>query len=97
MHSTLNPEIIFDVAEIADECIVPVQATAMDTGRLMSTLRVIAKVEKMRQLPLASVLIVRWKSRLKISQEVEQTLQEMNVPLLEQKIRDLTRYTNSNK
>lgn len=87
-----DPEIIYDVGEVADELIVPLAPTAFDINRLATTLKAVARVEKMRSKPLSSVLLVKWRDNLNISQEVMQTLQSEEVPLLDNKIRDLTRY-----
>ena len=87
-----DPEIIYDVGEIADELIVPLAPTAFDINRLATTLKAVARVEKMRSKPLSSVLLVKWRENLNISQEVMQTLQGEEVPLLDNTIRDLTRY-----
>lgn len=87
-----NAEIIYKVAALADEIIVPLAPTGLDVNRLVSTLKLIAEVEQMRSKPLASVLLVRWHPNLLISRDMETQLQERNYPLLETKIRDLTRY-----
>lgn len=85
-------EIIYRAASIADEVIVPLAATALDVNRLASTLMIVADVEGMRDTPLASVLLTKWIGGLVISKEVETTLSEQKVPLLQARIRGLTRY-----
>lgn len=88
-----DPETLFDAAELADEVIVPLAPTAPDVNRLARTLSTVAKVERMRNKPLASVLLTQWRDGLIISREVETVLKQKEAPLLEAKIRDLTRYT----
>lgn len=85
-------EIIYKAASISDEVIIPLAATALDVNRLASTLSIVADVEEMRSTPLASVLLTKWVNNLAISKEVEVALAEQKVPLLETRIRNLTRY-----
>lgn len=85
-------EIIYKTASISDEVIIPLAATALDVNRLASTLVVVADVEEMRNKPLGSVLLTKWANNFAISNEVEATLSEQQVPLLDAKIRSLTRY-----
>lgn len=85
-------EIIYKSAAISDEVILPLAATALDVNRLASTLTAIADVETMRNTALASVLLTKWQDNLVISQEVEAALKEQEVPLLDSRIRNLTRY-----
>lgn len=83
-----------DIPMLVDECIVPMAATAFDLNRLANTLKAIAKAEKMRDKGLGSVLLTRYKSHLTMSKDVTDMLEQHNAPLLETKIRELTRYTN---
>ena len=85
-------EIIYKAASISDEVIIPLAATALDVNRLASTLNAVADVEEMRNRPLASVLLTKWQDNLVISKEVEADLAEQEVPLLDARIRSLTRY-----
>ena len=85
-------EIIYKAASISDEVIIPLAATALDVNRLASTLNAVADVEEMRNRPLASVLLTKWQDNLVISKEVEAALAEQEVPLLDARIRSLTRY-----
>lgn len=85
-------EIIYKAASISDEVIIPLAATALDINRLASTLNAVADVEEMRDRPLASVLLTKWQDKLVISKEAEVALAEQNVPLLDARIRNLTRY-----
>ncbi len=85
-------EVIYKAASISDEVIIPLAATALDVNRLASTLAIVADVEEMRSKPLASVLLTKWANNFAISKEVETALAEQKVPLLETRIRSLTRY-----
>lgn len=85
-------EIIYKAASISDEVIIPLAATALDVNRLASTLNAIADVEEMRNKALASVLLTKWQENLVISKEVELALAEQEVPLIDTRIRSLTRY-----
>lgn len=85
-------EIVYKAASISDEVIIPLAATALDVNRLASTLNAVADVEGMRNQALASVLMTRWQENLIISKEIEEALQELEVPLLDTRIRNLTRY-----
>ena len=86
-------EIIYKAASsVSDEVIIPLAATALDVNRLASTLNAVADVEEMRDRPLASVLLTKWREDLIISKEVEAALAEQEVPLLDTRIRSLTRY-----
>lgn len=85
-------EIIYEVAAIADEVIAPLAPTVLDVGRLATTLKTVASVEEMRNKPLTSVLLVKWRSNYNITKEVEEALKEKNIPLLKSRIKDLVRY-----
>jgi len=87
-------EILYKAGAVSDEVIIPLSATALDINRLSSTLTAIADVETMRDKPLASVLLTKWQDNLNISREVGAALKEQNVPLLDARIRSLTRYTS---
>ena len=88
-----DSEAVYEVSEVADEVVVPLSATALDINRLITTLKAIARVEKDRG-PLASVLIVKWRPNLSISKEALDLLESQDMPLLNNKIRLLTRYTS---
>lgn len=89
-------EVIYKAASISDEVIIPLAATALDVNRLASTLAIVADVEEMRNKPLASVLLTKWSTSFAISKEVETALAEQKVPLLDTRIRSLTRYQGFN-
>lgn len=87
-----DPEIIYDISDVIDEIIVPLSATGFDVNRLATTLKAVARVEKLRGKPLSSVLLIRWSKNQNISHEVQTILSAEGIPLLDNKIRDLTRY-----
>lgn len=84
--------IIYKTASVADEVLVPLSATNLDLSRLFSTLKTVEDVERMRNTPLASVLLTRWQGQHNLSQAVVDALNKEEVPVLETKIRLLTRY-----
>lgn len=85
--------LIYRTGTIADEMIVPLAPTGLDVGRLATTTRTIADLERVRKRPLASVLLTRWDKRLTLSREIDELLRDRQLPLLDSRIRDLTRYT----
>lgn len=85
--------VVFKAAGIADEVIIPLAPTTFDVGRLVTTMKTVADVERMRGRPLASILLTRWQPNLKVTQEVVALLEERQAPLLNSRIRQLTRYT----
>lgn len=85
-------EIIYAAAGLADEVIVPISATGLDVNRLATTLSAVSHVEKMRKQPLASILLTRWREQVNIGKEVLTMLEERSMPVLDQRIRFLTRY-----
>ena len=86
-------EIVFDVSEIADEVIIPLAPTGLDVNRLITTVDTVSKVERLRGKALGSVLLTKWRENFVVSKEVEEALKEKNMPLLDARIRQLTRYT----
>ncbi len=85
-------EVIYKVSSIANEVIVPLSATSLDLNRLFSTLKTIEDIEKLRETPLASVLLTRWQGSHTLSQEAVSALEEQQTPLISARIRQLTRY-----
>lgn len=85
-------EIIYAAAGLADEVIVPISGTGLDVNRLATTLSAVSHVEKMRQKPLTSILLTRWRDNVNIGREVRDMLEQKQMPLLDQPIRLLTRY-----
>jgi chromosome partitioning protein len=78
--------VIFKATGVANEVIIPL-------ARLVTTMKTVADVERLRGTPLASILLTRWQPKLKVAQEVVALLEQREVPLLNAKIRQLTRYT----
>lgn len=85
-------EIIYKVAMLADELIIPLSPTGQDINQLQNTLEIVSEVEHVRAKSLTSVLITRWNKRQNLSQSVEELLYEMKVPACETKIRSLNAY-----
>lgn len=85
-------EIMYKVAMLADEVIIPLSPTGQDINQLQDTLEIVAEVEKARNKSLTSVLITRWRTRQNLSQSVEEVLKDMNVPVCDTKIRSLNTY-----
>lgn len=85
-------EIIYTVATFADEVIVPISATALDLNRLASTLQTVEKIEKIRRTPLTSVLFTRWQGQHAMARQAAELLGKRGVPLMDARIRQLTRY-----
>lgn len=85
--------VVFKAAGVAHEVIIPLAPTTFDLGRLVTTMKTVADVERLRGTPLASILLTRWNSSLKVAQEVVAVLEEREAPLLDSRIRQLTRYT----
>ena len=83
---------IEDIPMLADEVIVPLAPTVLDVNRLLGTVKAVAKAEKLRNKPLGSVLLVRYRQGLNLAKNVTDALEEQGFPLLENKIRQLTRY-----
>lgn len=86
--------VIYKVAMMSDEIIVPLSATAFDVNRLFSTMSTIEDVEEARNKPLASVFFTRWQGQHLLSKEINDALaeRERKVPLLDARVRLLTRY-----
>ena len=79
-------------ANIADEIIVPLAPTGLDVNRLPSTLETISKVEKEREKALTSILLSNWVGSKRISKETVADFEKKGLPLLDQRIRQLTCY-----
>ena len=60
-------------------------------NRLATTLSAVSHVEKMRQKPLTSILLTRWRDNVTIGREVREMLEQKRMPLLDQPIRLLIR------
>lgn len=84
---------IEDIPMLVDEVIVPMAPTAFDLNRLTNTLGSIAKAERLRDKALGSVLLTRWQPHLNMSRDIQELLDNHDAPVLEARIRALTRYT----
>lgn len=85
-------EVIYKVSIRSDEVIIPLSATSLDLNRLISTLQTVEEIEKMRRKPLASILFTRWQGQHVLSQDAAAALGKRNAPLLDTRVRQLTRY-----
>jgi chromosome partitioning protein len=79
-------------ASVADRVVVPVAPTGVDVNRLRATLEVLLDVEATRGELDTSILLTRWDGRKRLAREAEELLGMF--PLLEARIRALTRYEN---
>lgn len=84
--------VIYLAAGLADEVLIPLAPTGLDVGRLLTTVTTVANVERMRNRPLGSILITRYRQRLLVAREIVEELEQRGMPLLESRIRQLTEY-----
>jgi len=84
--------IVLKVAAIADECIVPCNATIQDLLRIYSTLDAVSTIEDARDKALTSVLLTRVKKGTNILDEVKQALIDEQIPLCDNVIHDSVKY-----
>ncbi len=83
-------EILRVAASVADRIVVPVAPTGVDVNRLRSTLEILLDVEATRGELDTSILLTRWDQRKRLAREALELLEHF--PLLDARIRDLTRY-----
>ena len=83
-------EVLWAAAAVADRVVVPVAPTGVDVNRLRATLEVLLDVEATRGELDTSILLTRWDRRKRLAREAEELLSRF--PLLEARIRSLTRY-----
>ena len=83
-------EILRVAASVADRIVVPVAPTGVDVNRLRSTLEILLDVEATRGELDTSILLTRWDKRKRLAREALELLGRF--PLLDARIRDLTRY-----
>lgn len=84
--------VIYLAAGLADEVIIPLAPTGLDVGRLLTTVTTVANVERMRNQPLGSILVTRYRQRLLVAREILEELEQRGMPLLQSRIRQLTEY-----
>ena len=87
-----NEAIVLNVCSVADEVIIPLSPTAMDANRLLTTLRNVSTIEKLRKQPLTSVLITKTKPNTKLLTDIKEMLAERDVPLLDATISHSVKY-----
>lgn len=83
-------EILRVAASVADRIVVPVAPTGVDVNRLRSTLEILLDVEATRGELDTSILLTRWDRRKRLAREALELLGRF--PLLDARVRDLTRY-----
>lgn len=83
-------EVLWASAAVADRVVVPVAPTGVDVNRLRATLEVLLDVEATKGDLDTSILLTRWDRRKRLAREAEELLGRF--PLLEARIRSLTRY-----
>jgi chromosome partitioning protein len=85
-----NREALWAASSVADHVVVPVAPTGVDVNRLRATLEVLLDVEATKGELDTSILFTCWDKRKRLAREAEELLD--NFPLLEARIRSLTRY-----
>lgn len=83
-------EVLRVAASVADRIVVPVAPTGLDVNRLRSTLEILLDVEATRGDLDTGILLTRWDGRKRLAREALELLGRF--PLLETRVRDLTRY-----
>ena len=89
--------IIYKCGAIADELIVPLAPSGFDLNRLFTTIQTVEEIEKMRNKPLLSALLTRYRQGVNRSVKAIEVLEKEKVPLLDSKIRMLDVYAGFNK
>lgn len=87
-----DAESLMKACLLADEVFVPLAATGDDMSRLDSTLADIIEIEEARGTPLTTVFLTRFNGRKVISREALSTMVKRDIPVADQKIRQLTEY-----
>ena len=85
-----NREVLWAASAVADRVVVPVAPTGVDVNRLRVTLEVLLDVEATKGALDTSILLTRWDKRKRLAREAEDLLEKF--PLLDARIRSLTRY-----
>lgn len=88
-----NREILTRASMLADIVVVPVKPTGLDVDRLLPTLELLRDVEATRGSLDVAILLTHWDRRKSLAQEATEALKDF--PVLDSKIRDLTRYEQS--
>lgn len=83
-------EILMRASMVSDVVVVPVKPTGLDVHRLRPTLELLREVEASRGTLDVAILFTHWDGRRILSREAEEALAAF--PLLESRIRNLTRY-----
>lgn len=85
-----SQEILSRTAMVSSSVIVPLIPTGLDLDRMMPTLELLRDVEVSRGSLDVAILLNRWDSRKRLAQEALEALE--SYPILEAKVRNLTRY-----
>jgi chromosome partitioning protein len=85
-----NREILTRTAMVSNHVIVPLIPTGLDIDRMMPTLELLKDAEASRGALDVAILLNRWDSRKRLAQEALEALADY--PILEAKVRNLTRY-----
>lgn len=83
-------EILSRTAMVSDGVIVPLIPTGLDIDRMMPTLELLKDVEATRGTLDVAILLNRWDGRKRLAHEALEALAKY--PILEAKVRNLTRY-----
>ena len=85
-----NRELLTRAAMIATHIVVPISPTGMDIDRMMPPLELLRDVEATRGALDVAIVLNRWDGRKRLAREALTALQ--GFPVLESRIRGLTRY-----
>lgn len=85
-----NREILSRVAMVSSSVFVPLIPTGLDVDRMLPTLELLRDVEATRGTLDVGILLNRWDGRKRLAQEALEALAQY--PVLNAKVRDLTRY-----
>jgi chromosome partitioning protein len=85
-----NREILTRTAMLADMVVVPVKPTGLDVDRLRPTLELLRDVEATKGELDVAILLTHWDRRRVLAREALEALE--GFPVLEARVRDLTRY-----
>lgn len=85
-----NREILTRTAMVSSNVVVPLIPTGLDIDRMMPTLELLRDVEASRGALDVAILLNRWDGRKRLAHEALEAL--ASFPILDAKIRNLTRY-----
>jgi chromosome partitioning protein len=88
-----NREILTRAGMLATNVVVPVVPTGLDVDRMKPTLELLRDVEATKGELDVAIMFTRWDGRTLLAREAEEALKDF--PVLESKIRQLTRYAQA--